>query len=1119
MKQKTKKILQLTLSLLFSACLIGGAATAFSNEETSPLTVYAVDNVESLAVTTTPEYFDDYGVGETLAINNYETVVDGKTTTLYAVLQKDYEVFALLTPEMEQVTYEFSETGTYNVVYYAQASDNQKTVVKNIRFTVGNQPYIDVVFDAEYMVNTTVSMQAECVFGNKKTMPSIFVKSPTGKVVELTDYAAKLTECGKYTVAYNAEMDGATISRTYYLTVTGSSNSYADYLINVSGVTDVESNVQAPDWAAAGTGVRVTGGSFAAFRYTNIVDVDTITKADNMVNFLPLGTDGYSTLSKIMIKFIDVYDETNVIAYECCYVKLSDPYTYCKIQYKDILKARKGAGTPGFFENTMYGLGAGGVHFDVERYGFLEDKYGNLKWLRTQMDHAERKFFLTRGNIGAADYQDEILDLDDPTHVGYGNEWSGFTTGEVYIQIELTGKGSQTGCIVQEIAGEKLYGEKTSTKGPDILFEVEENGKLPTGVVGKYYPFPEVQYSIDAMDGKYFKPEYEIVRLEQSLFDGLKYQEIKLSSSEGFTPESAGTYCITYQVIDNNGNVGQRQIDFDVKDDLGEKGVAYDYEMPQSFNVGTNFTVPKLIPTGFSYLLKQEESIEYNGVDYVDNVGELVFLDSAGTITIKCSYKDYLGETYEFEKEYAVVASESAITELKGVIPKYVLKGRAIVLPNLSAINYSKEPSSAEYYPTWKLTVDGQEIDTNERTVDITKNHGEIMEVAYVVEGKTVYSAQMQVVEANYLADRFFVTSGSLSTTNTAKGVELTATTNSTVDFINPLIVDNSVTKLPITLAVVADKANFEYVDVYFEDYVYSDIRVFVRITYTADGLFGQVNGEGEVLPLAESVKYEGLTMTYNIPFNAFEFTSRLVVKKDVNGNVFNGFPSNRINVSFDIQGVSGETKICVSELGLFGMLSQFDDDGNLEKYEDKAIPTIVSEGNFRDNSFVYGTTAYFPAIEARTMLSGLTTAKLTVTSPSGKVILNNVNAYNDYSFKIDEYGTYKIVYSVPFRSTIYKFNYNARVFKEIFPEVSLKTKLQETYKVGTTLTIPEAIIDGAGEKLTTQYYIMLPDTSLVSVKAGDKIKLEECGTYKLQVVVIDEYNVTFETWKFKVEG
>ena len=1121
MKQKRKKIIQAVCAVVFSVCCIVGASTMFSDEEKSPFTVQAIENVETLAVTTTPEYFSDYGIGETLAINNFETLVDGERTTLYAVLQKDYKVFASLTPEIEQTTYQFTETGVYNLVYYSVSESGEKIIVRNLRFTVETQPYIDIVFAPKYMVNSTVSMQAECVLGNKKTSANVSVKSPTGKDVELVDLAAELTECGKYAVAYTANMEGTSVSRVYYVTVTGSSDLYSDYIRNVSGVSNAENDVQAPEWAISGTGVRVTGESFASFRYANIVDVDTLSKEENIVNLLPLGTDGYSTLSKIMVRLIDVYDASNEVAYEFTYVKTSDRHTYCKIMYKDVERALKEPQKgEGFYEgNQMYGLGAGGVYFDVERHGLVDGEYGNLKWLRMQMDHHERKFFLTGGKTGAADVQNEVLDLDNPTHVGYGNEWSGFTTGEVYIQIELTGKGSQTGCIVQEIAGEKLYGARKSTKGPELLFEEEVNGELPTGVVGKYYKFPTVQYSVDAMDGKNLKPAYQILSLEKVVL-GQSSIALKPDTMQGFTPQEVGTYLLTYQVKDREGNVGTRKVPFKVMESLGEKGLSYDCAMSDDLKVGTYFTVPKLIPVGLSYIVARQESISYNGTEYANRSGEKVFLDKVGEIKVKVSYEDYLGECYEFEQIYAVTFSEEAITELQGAIPKYVLKGRSITLPKMTAIDYSAGASSKDYYPAWKLSVDGKEVDVNERTVSVTKNDGEEMNVVYSINGKTVYAGTMRVVEAKYLSDRFFVTSGEMEISDSAQGVMLSASADASADIINPLVVDDFVTNLPITLAIAEEKANFDHVDVYFEDYLYSNICVFVRITRGKDGkLYGQVNGEGEVLLLPSSTRYTGQTMTYNAVLNCFEFTSRLVIKKDVNGEKFNGFPSNRINVSLQMSGVSGETQICVAELGLFGMAAQYDEKGVLQAYEDRVIPSIVSETSFRDNSFAFGSTAYFPAIEARTALSGLTTATISVISPSGKTLIREQNAYNDYSVKIEEYGLYKVVYTVPFLKGEQRFNYMVRVFKDELPEVALNTPLKDTYKVNEELVIPEILLNGTGKNTTVQCYLMKPNTSLVSVKAGDKVKLEELGNYTLQAIVKDEFNATFKTWTFIVEA
>ncbi len=1112
MTKKSKKIAQVAVGMLCGVCLFGGVSACAKEQSQNPTEfVYTVENVEALSLTITPEYFNTYGVGETIAINNVQT------EALYAVLQKDYKVYALLTPETEQVTYTFEEKGTYNLIYYTKDADKQKTVMKNIRFTVGDQPYIDIVFKSKYMINDTLSVKADCVYGTKKTEPTVQITSPLGENVPLTDSSAKLTQCGKYKIDYTAQIEGLNVARTYYVNVVGSSDTHADYFLNVAGVTEIKAEVQSPDYAVDGTGVRVTGGASSIFRFANIVDLNTVDATDNMVNILPLGTDGYSTLSKMLVKFIDVYDETNTVSYELTWEVQKDPHTYAKILYKTLAKAKKPVGQSGFYENTIYGLAAGGVHFNVEKFCLVEPYFGNVKWLRTQLDYEQRKFFLTGGKVAKPDTQMEILDLDDPLHVGYGNEWEGFTTGEVYLQVEMTGRGSQTGCIVQEIAGEKMYGETTSEKAPGTLFAVEENGKLPTGEVDRYYPFPKVDYSVDTMEGKLASPSYEVVALEYEVLPKLKYTPVSFNGKGGFMPEKAGTYRVTYKIADSQGNTAQYYRFFDVKDTLGEKEVLYDVTVPESFKVGTYFTVPKLIKSGLSYLTKCEESISYNGKEYLDKAGEKVFLSSAGEIKIKGSYVDYFGERYEHEETYQVIASDETITEVKGVVPKYIVKGRTIVLPDMRAINYSKSPTATDYQTPWQLLVDGESLDTTLREIKVEKNHGESVAVEYKVGTQTIHTATMTVIEANYLSDRFYASAGTVAKEDTLNGVVLKTSANATVDYINPLIVSTA-TKLPITFYFEENKANFAYVDVYYEDYLYPEIQVFVRITKTKEGYFGQVNGEGENIRLNASGSYQGFEILYNVTNKTFDFSTSKTVKTDTNGNVFNGFPSKRVNVSFRLQGVTGETHMRISEMGAFGMLSSFNGE-TLMPFDDKTIPTIVSEKTFRDNTWLYGDEVNLYAIEARTALSGLTTAKLTVTAPSGKKVLNNVNAYNDYVFTADEYGTYQIQYSVPFRSTTYKFNYTARVFKEELPEISIAGEFAQTYKKGESLTVPQFNVTGVAEKHTLTIYLICPDLTMQKLSSGDSVELKQSGSYRLSITVSDEYNTTFKSWNIKVEG
>ena len=1117
MKQRTKKIAKTVAALAFSVCLFAGIASACSQNETAEdlYSDYVVSNVESLSAVVTPEYFDTYAVGERIAINALQGQAEESEKT-YAVLQKDYKVYAMLSPGEEQLAYAFTDAGAYNLIYYKVGKNGDKTILKNIAFTVGEGAYIDVIFNARYMVNDTLSVKADCIYGTKKTAPTVSVISPLGNEVAIVDSAIKLPECGKYKITYTAAIEGVSVKRTYYVNVEGKADSYTDYILNVSGITDVEGEISAPEYAVDGTGVRVTGGASSAFRFANVVDVNTLSSTDNAINLLPLGTDGYSTLSKMLVKFIDVYDETNTISYELTWEVQKDPHVYTKILYKTLAKAKKPVGQSGFYENTIYGLGAGGVHFNVEKFCMVEPYFGNVKWLRMQMDYSEKKFFLTGGKVATPDTQGEILDLDDPLHVGYGNEWKGFTTGEVYVQVEMTGKGSQTGCIVQEIAGEKLYGEVTSKKAPGAQFADEQNGKLPTGEKGRFYPYPKVSYTVDVIEGKQYDPDFQIVALERELVPHLKYKNMPLDGQDGFTPSEVGTYRITYQVKDTQGNIGRYYRFFDVVESLGEKGVRFDYTLPQNFKVGTWFSVPTLVKSGLSHLMKCEESIVYNGAEYLDMAGERVFLNAAGEIKIKGSYKDYFGETYEFEKTYAVTANDETITEMKGVVPKYVLKNRTIVLPNMTAINYSKSSASADYNTKWTLFVDGTSIDTNSREFKTDKAHGEQIQVEYKVGETTIHTAKMTVVDAKYLSDRFYVTSGSVQKADTLGGVTFTVNADAVVDYINPVLLSTA-TSLPISLKVEEGKTQFEYVDVYYQDYVNPDICVFVRLMQGKDGLVAQVNGEGEKLALNTSKSYGVPEIVFNVETNAFDFATSKKVLKDVNGNEFNGFPSKRVNVSMEFRGVTGESTLCIAELGAYGMLATFED-GKLKTFEDKAIPAIVSEKTYRDNTWKYGDKVTMYGIEARTALSGLTTAKITVTSPSGKKVLNNVNAYNDYEFTITEYGTYQIQYTVPFRSTLYKLSYSARVYKEELPEITIADGIAETYTQGASITIPKVTIANGGAKQKIEIYVIKPDLTMHLVSAGDSFTLDQIGAYRISVTFTDEYNIVFKSVKFKAE-
>ena len=933
-----------------------------------------------------------------------------------------------------------------------------------------------------------------------------------------TEESLSLSECGIYEVTYSADISGISFSRTYFVSVTGKADTFKDYILPVMGVTGVTENVETPDYAVDGAGLRVETEGFGSFRFNNVIDLNSLALNQNLISIMPLGDGGYSPLRNLTVKLIDAYNPNNVISYvlapvySWAYAEVE--WSYCKIQYKDTQYAVRTDGNGDMFINGIYGAGTS-VAFNGELLKLQHgggQYYGRAPWFLCQVDYADKAFYTYGGR-----YEDRVqrlvLDLDQPKQVGYGNEWSGFTTGEVYLQVELTGTGSICGCLIQEIAGEKMYGEMNSQTGLGMYFDVENAGVFPVGQVGTYYPFPKVWYSVDTFDGRTYNPEYEIISIEREIVPEVKYERVSLESN-GFTPEKAGDYIITYSTKDQQGNIGTRKIVVNVKQSLGETGV--DFGIDDAYYVGNYFTVPEIKPQGLSYLLKENVSITYDGQEYSTRVGEEVFLSSAGQIKIKCEYEDYLGQTYSAEKIAEVTVSDKPIVTLLGVVPKYSIKGRTIVLPAISAVNYSSEN---ERNSAWTLWVDGQSVDTIERKITVDKNHGEKVSVEYKVGDEIVYQSFITVVEANYLGDRFYVTDGQVSVENSNLGVVIKSDGVGNVDYINPIIVNDSVETMPLLVGKASDRELNGYLDIYYEDYLYPEIKFFVRVTYQNNAFYAKINGQGTAFLMQEASDLEdAYSLEYNMQYNSFEFENRLVVKTDVFGKEFNGFPSNRINVSFVFGGTDGKTGVIIRRLSSINLVSTYKN-GVIQKYTDRMKPQLVSEGSYLENSFEYGTTVYLPAMEARNVLSGLTTATVKVTAPSGTIVVEESNAYNAQSFVIEEYGEYMITYKTPFLTTTQTINNVFRVFQEKIPEVDIKGSLKQVYKVGETLTVPDVtVVDNTGE-YSLEIFIARPDGSTEKVKVGDKFKLETAGYHKLKVMVIDQHNIIFRSWEFVVGG
>ena len=700
MKKNTKRILliALCLSLLLSVFAFVGCKDRGGDINT--------DGENNVIVSTLPEYFETYAVGETIYIENSNVKVNGKTYLLYGVLIKDGNIYTTLTPEQSFVTYRFEESGKYSVLYY-YVDNGVQYIVKNVDFTVGVQPYFNIAFKSEYLVNETIALTADCVYEAAKFSSSVKAVSPYGEELDVSKLQLALNDNGIYKVTYSAQIEEDLFVREYSFNVTGRAKYYKDYILPISGVTNTVDDYVAPDYVSdyvdlpeqdgtGGKGVLVEMEGRGSFRFRNTIDLSEADKNTDLIKFAILGADGYDQLTGMKVKLVDVYDADNTVYFDLSAVdNIPNPeienskavqWVYAKVNYKGTfysydwgsgameINSRYGTGT-----NLLFNVGL--LESDAIEVGNNPQAVGKVTWGHFQFDYENKGFYVTVGQYNSKfskKRQMLVADLDDPNVVGADNLWSGFTTGEVYLEVEVTGTGTKTGLIIQEIAGEKLYKDNDNDKAPTVRFNELVDGKLPIGVVDKFYPFADVSYSIDVIDGKVDHPEYRVISLQKEILPYVKYVDVEYEKN-GFTPKSSGKYVVTYRTYDQDGNYTDDKFIFEVKESLGNLGIEYSYDLPEKFDVGTYFTVPELHKKGFSYLSTCKESIVYNGNEYAGKQNEKVFLDKSGEIKVKCEYVDFLGTEYQYEKVYSVSVSNSPITQIIGALPEYVMKGRTRV--------------------------------------------------------------------------------------------------------------------------------------------------------------------------------------------------------------------------------------------------------------------------------------------------------------------------------------------------------------------------------------------------------------------------------------------------------
>ncbi len=1047
------------------------------------------------------EYKDSYSIGETLYIKKIEAYDDNEPILVYAQLQKSLDVIKVFNFSRGDESFVLTQEGDYTLVYIAKDTYN-KYHTKSYEFSVGNFDFIDISFENEYSFSEFVNVKAKAIIDSKKVDSTYKVTSPSGQTVELENGGFYPREEGEYTIEYTAKSGDKELHD--HFTFNAIDKGITDLFIKEKGVKDITSNVDAPSYAVKGNGVRISTNNETAYvRYKNIIDLNSISKEQNIIRVLPLSTEDYTLTGEIHVRLIDIYDENNTVEYFAYpmyypYYPGKPDWSHCYVNYDGRTLARNNDGDNKVRNN--YGSTIP-VHFSGQMLdGTMRS---GVEWIELQVDYPERQFLCLGYAFNPTQYC--ILDTDDSTQVGLGKEWKGFTTGEVYMEIYFVGEGENSAILISEIAGQSLSGnEIKDTTEPYILIDKYDK-VAPNGSVGIRYQVPSIHSLLDLVDGVLDESTLTVTINRRKVL-GYYADPIVLKDDLSFIPDEEGEYTITYSIKDKTGNERNKTLKLNV---LDNKEFSVEIDSLDRYSIGEKFYLPKVNVNCYTDIKEEFVSYSFNSEE-LDNVAlDEVSFNKEGTLLIKYRFVSYSGDVLENTKSIDIVKSNVPIIEYD-TVPDYVLKGKTLYLPSFDAIDYSKEESDPNRFPTKYYLVNGVRKEYTDREY-LVSSLDDINIKLCAGEGKKEFN--VKVVDAKYLSD-YFIKDNEVEELNLKGYLEYKFDKPTKFTFVNPLI-SSSAYGLNVSVGLDSDLDTDKKFRITFTDSIHKELKIYVDCEYVSGNYYMTLNG-GSLRKEAKTYISNGnLYMSLTLNNITSSITGAFNIETYSNGKTFDGFKSNLVTLEIEFSDISNKTGLCVYNIGGKSFESYFNGDV-LEEYDDISMPNIVYLSSLYEQEIKYESKIIVPKAQSYSVLSGRYSVLVTAISPNGGEIFKDLDASVEHEITLDTYGSYFVRYTVISSSGL-KRNYSHElvVSKDETPTFTMDKEFKNSYSKGEEITIP---VIRSMEEIDVFITISTPYGKYIKVDENQKIVLNETGNYLVQVMINNKYHYYVYTYEFEVK-
>lgn len=884
----------------------------------------------------------------------------------------------------------------------------------------------------------------------------------------------------------------------------------------VKGIDEVENGVLMPDFYSGLSGEPVTdrGAKIVASAtgaetvYTRVVNLKNL--KDDVIN-MEVIYDSVYDMKLVSVSLIDIYDSSNEITVSWKrHPNLVQPYSYMLVSVN----------------------GSEGVGRDNETgSGKVRSEYGSLVWTcglngGLDKDYPDAHNFPHVPLNFSFDYETQqirsriqqdggawtVLDLDDD--LGSAS-FNGFRTGEVYVKIvfsEIVKKGAVT---VRSIAGNVTDDtEKTSVPQNNVKLDMDLDyfyNALPNGAVGYDFPLP-VPVASDYIQGE--------TAVGAEIYKGGEKLE-GLISDGIFKPKSAGDYKLVFYSSDVNGLRSEKVFDVKINDAPERIEIAAEYDSA-TFLHNRYGKLPVFTADGGNGKLTFQTEYYYNGNKVEADLAGKIFLSDLGTVKTVAKVIDYIGSSAEKTIELQVIAGQEIL--LKSGISNSFMAGKKIVLPDFTAIDYTRTAGESGYEMLRSIYADGVKLsDSREYTVPENKRSVTIEyrgENADHVVKKTFEVSIISPADSGSLSG--FFTSENCFVKDGAYGINLKSSAEkNSVKF--PYFISTEF--MAIDLETVIDKCFYDYIQLSMTDSLNPEIKAVIRIVKdnagyvvaTKDG-----NGKFKTSAFVNKALAERQVLSYYYENSSRTimdgiFNNVITIDYCENGDAFNGFSSNAVSLEISF----GQTLGMYSELLIKKIGNQDFSVGSYE-FGDMIAPELSFSAEIKNDRVREGETRVIPAAYGYDVLTGCADITVSLRSPSGNYLFENLPATEERTVTFTEYGAYSVIY-VAYDEYFNKAEsyYTFNVTDVTPPELKVDGSIGSSYKAGEKIKIPGFSAKDnytEADKLVVYCMVYMPNLEMRYLAPGEEFVFGMLGHYEFVFVARDAtYNVSRITYETEI--